>query len=87
MTFNPTKSISSRYSTATIPSNLYQTFQISGNTQQIIGNKNSNNVGYVYMPYIMVEKGATINGIDVREWKIEQLRKERKEKLEKLGWT
>jgi len=83
-TFSQIKSISSRYSTATISSNLYQTFKLNGNTSVQIDNKNSNDAGYVYMPYIMIENPATINGMNIREWQIEQLRKERKEKLEKL---
>ena len=68
----------------TISSSFYQTFQLTGNTSVQIGNKNSNDAGYVYVPYIMIEAPATINGMNIREWQIEQLRKERKEKLEKL---
>ena len=68
----------SRYSTKTISSRYYQTLPLSGNT---IGTNGGLNQGYIFVPYIMVDKTPLI--LD-REFLRKILREERIEKLEKL---
>lgn len=91
--FNPNKLLKSRYSTCSVPSNFFGTISISGNT--LSGSTLNNNIlighkvtgmtqGYIYLPYLLAE--ATPFVMD-RWWSIEVLRKERKEKLKKLGWS
>lgn len=85
MTFNPIKSISSRYSLTTVNSSYYQNILLSGNTNNILlGNKQTSGItsGYVWMPYII----AQTTTLDDTEWQRHLLRKKRKEKLEKI-WT
>lgn len=59
----------------------------SGSTNIQINNFSlkGSNQGYVYAPYIMVEDVTPI--IESREWRIKIVRKRRKEKLQKLGWS
>ena len=71
MSFNPIKSISSRYSIQNINSIL-------------IGKKASND-GYVYAPYIPMELTPLLNDEEYREILRIQQRELRKEKLNKLN--
>lgn len=88
-TFNPTQTISSRYAISNIVSNRYYQQILTGTTTPIlIGSKGSDPLqqGYVYAPYIMMQTEPTMNDQTWREWQRQNLRNERKEKLNKLGW-
>lgn len=79
---NPSINISSRYSLANISASTYQNF-LTGTTTQI-GNKGSLEQGYVYAPYIIVQGSPIIIDGNWRERQRQQLRDERKAKLEKI---
>lgn len=84
-TFSPISGISSRYSLSMINSGLYQTISFSGsssgNINLQIGNKSSLSQGYIFVPYIMVQSSPEMD----RYMKIQMLKKERKDKLNKLN--
>lgn len=86
--FNPNKLLKSRYSLSNIPANFFGTINISGSTlsgSTLIGHKTTGMTqGYIYLPYILAESTPFVMD---RWWSIEILRKERKEKLKKLGWS
>lgn len=86
-TFSPKLGIASRYSTKVIK-NRYQTISVN-NVSGITHGTNYPLVtltsggtflqqGYIYVPYIFVNA-------DDKEWQLQKLRIERREKLEKLN--
>lgn len=73
--------IKSRYSVKTISSTFYSSLTFSGTSNSTLGS----NPGYIYVPYIMQQSTPPI--ILDREWERKILRADRKEKLQKLGWS
>lgn len=85
-TFNPTQTISSRYTVSNTVSNKYQQISISsGTTNYPLATLTSDGTyteGYIWVPYIPMSGISYIDRETVRKI----LRNERKDKLNKLGW-
>ena len=62
-------------------------FLTGSTTPVLIGTKGNSviNQGYVWAPYIPINLDP-INDVTWREWQRQNFRKQRKEKLKKLGW-
>ena len=77
--------INSKYSLTTISNRYYQTTNISGNTyvtnlpQATLKEDGTYTEGYIFVHYIIINEPYI-------EYKRKMIRKERKEKLKKLGW-
>ena len=79
-TFNPIKSIRSRYINTYISSQYYGTINISGSTllyPSAVGITGSTNLGYIWAPYITV--------CDDKDYQRIKLLEDRKQKLENLA--
>lgn len=88
-TFSPKLGIASRYSNKLIQ-NRYQTVGVSGitSTNYPLATLTSGGTwtqGYVFVPYIMVNADDKEWKIQKKEWQLQKLRIERREKLEKLN--
>lgn len=86
---NPQISVKSRYSLANINPSFYSTLPLNSGTS--IGTKGGGiGQGYVFVPYILVNSSSVIvdgkNSEMLRRIRITAIRKERKEKINKLKW-